>query len=169
MNTTDRVFDVHLDRRTLLRSLLLATGGIITNSHCAEALTITPRQKDIQFPKDAALRSWTIPSRFSHIEEETGKKLMGVKMICIDDSFSEEQIAQCDVLPVRGHVYTIRKYRIAFRVKKDTYHPAFLFDEIVNTRLLLGKEPGFWATRFEPYDSDDEQGDVELANEPDAR
>ena len=36
MNTTDRAFEIHIDRRTLLRSLLLATGGIITNSHYAE-------------------------------------------------------------------------------------------------------------------------------------
>jgi len=108
----------------------------------------------------------TIPSRFPDVEKEMETKLVGVKMVCIDDSFSEEQIAKCELLPVLGHVYTIRAVRIAFRLKVDNYHPAFLFDEIVNTRLLFGEEPGFWATRFEPYDSDDDQGDVKLANAP---
>lgn len=41
MNTTDRAFHVRIDRRTLLRSLLLATGGIITHGLYAEALTLT--------------------------------------------------------------------------------------------------------------------------------
>ena len=42
MNTTDRAFHIRLDRRTLLRSLLLATGGVLTNSLYAEALKLTP-------------------------------------------------------------------------------------------------------------------------------
>lgn len=36
-------FHIRLDRRRLLRSLLLTTGGIITTSVYAEALTLTPR------------------------------------------------------------------------------------------------------------------------------
>ena len=35
-----------MDRRTLLRSLLLATGGILTNCLYAEALALTPRQTE---------------------------------------------------------------------------------------------------------------------------
>ena len=169
MNTTDRTFDIRLDRRALLRSLLLATGGIIFNSHYAEALTLSPRQKNNQVPIDATPRTMAIPSRYPEIEKELETKLVGVKVLCIDDSFSDEQIANCNVLPVRGHVYTIRAIRIAFRKKEDGYHPALLFDEIVNIRLIFGKEPGFWATRFEPYDSDDEEADVQLVNATDAR
>lgn len=41
MNTTARAFHIRIDRRTLLRSLLLATGGIITHGLYAEALTLT--------------------------------------------------------------------------------------------------------------------------------
>ncbi|MEN3940037.1 hypothetical protein WJU23_02005 [Prosthecobacter sp. SYSU 5D2] len=36
-------FHIRLDRRLLLRSLLLTTGGILTGSLYAEALTLTPR------------------------------------------------------------------------------------------------------------------------------
>ncbi len=46
MNTTDRAFHIRLDRRTLLRSLLLATGGMLTHSLHAEALTLTPWQTE---------------------------------------------------------------------------------------------------------------------------
>ena len=42
MNITARAFHIRLDRRTLLRSLLLATGGVITSRIYAEALTLTP-------------------------------------------------------------------------------------------------------------------------------
>ena len=44
MNT--HAFHIRLDRRTLLRSLLLATGGVLTNSLHAEALTLTPWQTE---------------------------------------------------------------------------------------------------------------------------
>jgi protocatechuate 3,4-dioxygenase, beta subunit len=37
---------IRLDRRRLLRSLLLSTGGVITSSIYAEALTLTPRQTE---------------------------------------------------------------------------------------------------------------------------
>lgn len=46
MNTAFRHFHVRLDRRKLLRSLLLTTGGIITSSVHAEALTLTPSQTE---------------------------------------------------------------------------------------------------------------------------
>ena len=39
-------FHIPLSRRTLLRSLLLTTGGIITSDLYAEALTLTPRQTE---------------------------------------------------------------------------------------------------------------------------
>jgi len=105
----------------------------------------------------------TIPRRFPDIEKELEAKLVGVKMICLDDSFSDEQIKNSDVLPVLGQVCTIRAVRIAFRSKDDQYHPSFLFDEIINTRLIFGQEPSFWSTRFEPHDSDEEEADVPLA------
>lgn len=38
-----QLFHIRLDRRRLLNSLLLTTGGIITSSVYAEALTLTPR------------------------------------------------------------------------------------------------------------------------------
>lgn len=43
MNSSIQPFHIPLDRRRLLRSLLLTTGGIITGSLYAEALTLTPR------------------------------------------------------------------------------------------------------------------------------
>lgn len=43
MNTKIHPFHIPLSRRRLLHSLLLATGGIITGSVYAEALTLTPR------------------------------------------------------------------------------------------------------------------------------
>lgn len=43
MNTTIHPFHIPLSRRKLLHSLLLTTGGIITGSVYAEALTLTPR------------------------------------------------------------------------------------------------------------------------------
>jgi len=36
-------FHLRLDRRRLLRSLLLASGGVLTNDLYAEALVLTPR------------------------------------------------------------------------------------------------------------------------------
>ena len=41
--TTNAPFHIRFDRRRLLHSLLLTTGGIITSSIYAEALTLTPR------------------------------------------------------------------------------------------------------------------------------
>lgn len=46
MKINDRAFHIRIDRRTLLKSLLLATGGIITHSVYAEALTLTPWQTE---------------------------------------------------------------------------------------------------------------------------
>lgn len=48
MNPNDRAFHIRLDRRTLLRSLLLATGGALTGDLFAEAtaLTRTPWQTE---------------------------------------------------------------------------------------------------------------------------
>ncbi|TDU68104.1 protocatechuate 3,4-dioxygenase beta subunit [Prosthecobacter fusiformis] len=43
MNSLTPTFHIRIDRRRLLHSLLLATGGIITSSVYAEALTLTPR------------------------------------------------------------------------------------------------------------------------------
>src|SRR5438105_4337246 len=43
MNDAPCRFHIPLDRRRLLRTLLLTTGGIITSSVYAEALTLTPR------------------------------------------------------------------------------------------------------------------------------
>lgn len=45
MNSSPCIHPVHIrmDRRRLLKSLLMATGGIITNEVYAEALTLTPR------------------------------------------------------------------------------------------------------------------------------
>ncbi len=79
-------------------------------------------------------------SRYAAIEEQLEKDWTGVKMVCVDDTFSDEQIATCNSLPVRGHVYTIRAIRIACRVG-DNPDVALLFAEIVNRRLIYGKEP----------------------------
>ncbi len=43
MNTSIHTFHIRFDRRRLLKSLLLTTGGIITSSIYAEALSLTPR------------------------------------------------------------------------------------------------------------------------------
>ncbi len=184
MSTTDRAFHIRLDRRTLLRSLLLASGGIITNSLSAEALTLTPRQKNNQLPTDATPNDETtatiaacLRSRFSDVEEEMEKslyqlkatkrfefakiedemekKVRGEKMVCIDDSFTCERAALSNALPVRGQVYTLRAIRVAV-LEDNKPIVALLFDEIVNTRLIFGKEPGFFHDRFEIYDSDDD-------------
>ena len=92
-------------------------------------------------------------SRFSDIEKKLEKAWVGMKMACIDDSFSDEQISIRNALPVRGHVYTIRAIQIRrSRRGKDGPGVSLLFDEIVNTRLLFGREPGFCYDRFEPYE-----------------
>src|SRR4051812_7426046 len=46
MSTLFHPVHIRLDRRRLLRSLLLGTGGFITSSLYAEALTLTPRQTE---------------------------------------------------------------------------------------------------------------------------
>ena len=98
-----------------------------------------------------------LASRFSDVEAEMEKTWVGVKMVCIDDSFSDEQISIRNALPLRGHVYTIRAIQIRSACReKDGPGVALLFDEIVNTRLLFGREPGFYYARFEPCDSDEE-------------
>ena len=66
MNITDRIFHIRLDRRTLLRSLLLATGGIITSSLYAEALTLTPWQTEGPYYPD-------------HLPLDQDNDLVGVK------------------------------------------------------------------------------------------
>lgn len=43
MKTSKHSIHIRLDRRRLLRSLLLTTGGIVTSDIYAEALTLTPR------------------------------------------------------------------------------------------------------------------------------
>lgn len=43
MNHPPALFHIRMDRRRLLRSLLLTTGGVITSSVYAEALVLTPR------------------------------------------------------------------------------------------------------------------------------
>jgi len=45
-------FHIPLGRRNLLRSLLAATGGVLTSSVYAEALTLTPRQTEGPFYPD---------------------------------------------------------------------------------------------------------------------
>ena len=96
-----------------------------------------------------------LSSRFSGVEAELEKAWVGVKMVCIDDSFSDEQAAICNALPVHGQVYTIRAIRLGYRENTQP-EPALLFEEIVNKRLIFGREPAFWHTRFEPHDSDAE-------------
>ena len=46
MSTAIHPFHIRLDRRRLLHSLLLATGGVITSSVYAEALALTPWQTE---------------------------------------------------------------------------------------------------------------------------
>ena len=70
-------------------------------------------------------------------------------MVCLDDSFSDEQTARCDALPVHGHVYTVRAIRIAWQ-NTDV---ALMFEEIVNPLGMFDKEPAFRLTRFEEYES----------------
>ena len=175
MNTTDCTSEIRLDRRTLLRNLLLAAGGIVTNSLYAEALTLPPCQKNNQFPIDATSSDEAtarfvayMDSRWPELKAELEKLLLGKKMACIDDSFTEEQIAKADARPVRGHIYTIRAIRISLG-EDNVRYVSLLLEEIVNTRLIFGREPAFKMTRFEPADLDDEQSDVQLANAPDAR
>jgi protocatechuate 3,4-dioxygenase beta subunit len=43
MKTSNHAFHIRIHRRRLLQSLLLTTGGLITSSLYAEALTLTPR------------------------------------------------------------------------------------------------------------------------------
>ena len=83
------------------------------------------------------------------------KMWVGVKMLCIDDSFSDEQTANCNALPVRGHVYTVRAIRIGLG-EDNKRSAALMFEEIVNTRLIYCREPAFKLTRFRPDDSDAE-------------
>ena len=167
MSTTDRASNTRLDRRTLLRSLLLATGGIITNNLSAEALLVTPRQKNNQLPTDVtpsdentARAVAYLDSRWPELTEKIGKVLIGEKMVCIDDSFSDEVIAVTNARPVRGHVYTVRAIRICWRGEDGNRDVSLRFHELVNTPLIFGREPGFWITRFEDYDSVAEEADA---------
>lgn len=167
MNTTDRAFHIRLDRRTLLRGLLLATGSVITSSHYADALTLTPSQKNNQLSIDAtpndeatARAAGYLDSRWAELTEKIGKELIGAKLVCIDDSFSDEQIATTNARPVCGHVYTVRAIRIGWRGEDNNRDVSLRFQELVNTRLIFGREPGFWITRFEHYDFDAEEGDA---------
>ena len=167
MNTSDRASEIRLDRRTLLRTLLFATSGIITNSLYAETLTLPPCQKNSQFPIVAAPNDETtakvaayLESRWPELKAEIEKLLLGVKMVCIDDSFTDEQIVTTNARPVRGHVYTVRAIRIGWRGEDNNRDVSLRFHELVNTRLIWGREPGFWITRFEVYDSVAEEADA---------
>ena len=167
MNTTERTSHAWLNRRTLLRSFLLATGGIITSNPYAEALTLAPGQKNNQFPIDATPNEETtaraaayLDSRWPELTEKIGKELIGEKMVCIDDSFSDEQIATTNARPVRGHVYTVRALRIGWRGEDNNRDVSLRFHKLLNTRLIFGREPGFWITRFEDYASVAEEADA---------
>ena len=166
MNATDHPSEILLDRRTLLRSLLFATGGIITNSLYAEALTFPPCQKNNQFPIDATSSDEVtasvvayMDSRWPELKAELEKLFLGKKMACIDDSFTDEQIAKADARPVRGHIYTIRAIRISLG-EDNVRYVSLLLEEIINTRLIFGREPAFKMTRFEPDDWDEEEADA---------
>lgn len=86
-----------------------------------------------------------------HVKLE--KLLVGWKMVCLDDSFSDEQSAFCNALPAHGHVYTVRAIRIAWGAHRTLDRVALMFEEIVNTQRVFGKEPAFRFTRFEEYES----------------
>ena len=86
-----------------------------------------------------------------HVELE--KLLVGRKVVCLNDSFSDEQIANCDTLPVYGHVYTVRAIRVVWWRATKLDNVSLLFDEIVNPRRIFVQEPAFRFTRFEEYES----------------
>jgi hypothetical protein len=69
------------------------------------------------------------------------------KVICVNGSFSSEATKACDALPANGDIYTVRAIR---QTREDV---ALLLKEVVNTREIYGKEPGFWQCRFEPFKS----------------
>lgn len=75
----------------------------------------------------------------------------GELVICIDDKFTEEQIALIPNRPIEDKVYTIRE---AFPVRggKD----AVRLEEIINPQIPEGTftfEPSFNATRFRSVSS----------------
>lgn len=83
------------------------------------------------------------------------KQLEGVKMFCVDDSFSVEEAAYYNVLPVRGQVYTFRGIRVRMP-EANKPDIDLLFDELANTRLRLGRERGYHHARFEEYSPEGE-------------
>ena len=93
--------------------------------------------------------------QFTKIEDEMERKVRGEKWVCVDDSFTDERAALCNALPVRGQIYTLRAIRVAV-LEDNKAQVAILFDEIVNTRLIFGKELGFLQDRFEFCDSDED-------------
>jgi hypothetical protein len=68
---------------------------------------------------------------------------IGQKVVCVNESFSSEAAKVCNALPMKGGVYTIRA------VRKTCEDVALLLKEVVNTREIYSREPGFWQQRFE--------------------
>ncbi len=80
--------------------------------------------------------------------EETLEWQVGQKILCVDDSFSSDAVEACDSLPVAGRIYTIRTIRSSHTLAAENGGVAALLEEILNSRLRYGKEPGFWLCRF---------------------
>jgi hypothetical protein len=69
---------------------------------------------------------------------------VGQRAVCVSELFPSEATKVCDTLPIGGSIYTIRA------IRQTSFGIALLLKEIVNTREIYGKEPGFWQHHFEP-------------------
>ena len=76
---------------------------------------------------------------------------IGQRVICIDDVFPRAILEWCNSVPVAGHVYTIRAMQVGIDPTTLVMDLGFLLVEIVNPQNELGREPGFFHTRFVPW------------------
>jgi hypothetical protein len=76
---------------------------------------------------------------------------VGQKVICIDDAFPPRIADWCDLLPVAGHIYTIRAMQEGYNRVTGLPNFGLLLAEIVNPKSSWGCECGFLYGRFVPW------------------
>ena len=76
---------------------------------------------------------------------------VGLKVICINDALPAKIADWCDVLPVAGHIYTIRAIQVGWNRITGFSNVGLLLAEIVNPKASNGNEGGFLQERFVPW------------------
>ena len=131
-----------------------------TRRHFIRDLTLSTAAVDLM-PRALGSESKPADERIASNIEAIQTWNVGQKILCVDASFCSEALKICDFLPVANRAYTIR----AVRVDSYAHRTAFLLEEIVNNRLIYGREPGFWADRFQPLEKTQKTGIVEELKE----